>query len=93
MSLIGRLQFGFAGVAAGVFLIAPLSATAQDAPEGDATQEASSVLNEIVVTAQRTTSTLQKTPIAVSAFSDTLLQERQIIDVRTISTQVPGLVI
>lgn len=83
-------------IAVSISLLSPVAAYAQDgAAEGAAVAEqgSHSESNDIVVTAQRTSSTLQSTPIALSAFSDTILQERQILDVQQIAAQVPGLVI
>jgi iron complex outermembrane receptor protein len=50
-------------------------------------------LEEVVVTAERYSSTVQTTPVAVSAFSETMLQERQVTDVRQLTSQIPGIVI
>jgi iron complex outermembrane receptor protein len=64
----------------------PVAALAADA-------EAATTIGEVVVTAERFKSTVQTTPVAVSAFSPVMLQERQVISVQQFSSQIPGLVI
>ena len=51
---------------------------------------AQSTIEEVVVTAQRTEQSLQDVPIAVSAFTDEMLSERQIEVASDIQLQVPG---
>jgi iron complex outermembrane receptor protein len=60
-------------------VLAPLSATAQDA------------LEEITVTARRTVESLQEAPIAVSAFTSAAMEERGIADVNDLAQFTPGL--
>ena len=55
--------------------------------------ESSGVLAEIQVTAQRTASTVQDTPIALTAVDAKLLEERQIISVKDVGGIVPGLLV
>ncbi|MDB5364170.1 MAG: hypothetical protein JWM77_97 [Rhodospirillales bacterium] len=50
-------------------------------------------LEEIVVTAERRETQLQKTALAVSAFSSTMLAERQINNVREAAANIPGILI
>ena len=52
---------------------------------------AQATIEEVVVTAQRTEQSLQEVPIAVSAFSDEILAERQIEYASDLQLQVPGL--
>ncbi len=54
---------------------------------------ASGELTEISVTAQRTTSTVQETPIALTAVDAQILEERQIISVKDVGGIVPGLLV
>ena len=61
-------------------VLAPLSATAQDA------------LEEITVTARRTVESLQEAPIAVSAFSAAPLEEQQLDGAYDLQNAVPNLV-
>ncbi len=55
--------------------------------------DTSSQVGEVVVTAERFSSTVQKTPVAVSAFSTQTLTERQVTSIQQIGSQIPGLVI
>ncbi len=52
---------------------------------------AQATIEEVIVTAQRTEQSLQDVPIAVSAFTDEILSERQIEFASDIQLQVPGL--
>jgi len=52
---------------------------------------AQSTIEEVIVTAQRTEQSLQDVPIAVSAFTDEMLAERQIEYASDIQLQVPGI--
>jgi len=51
------------------------------------------VLDEILVTAERRTSTVQDAPIAITAVSGESLQESSIFDTESLSYSVPGLII
>ena len=51
---------------------------------------AQATIEEVIVTAQRTEQSLQDVPIAVSAFTDEMLIERQIEVASDIQLQVPG---
>lgn len=78
-------------------LMAPSVAAAneapQNAPSAENADEQAGGISDIVVTAQRTTSTVQRTPIAVTAADATVLEERQINDVKNMGSIVPGLVV
>ena len=50
-----------------------------------------STIEEVIVTAQRTEQSLQDVPIAVSAFTDEILGDRQIEYASDLQLQVPGL--
>ena len=52
---------------------------------------AQSTIEEVIVTAQRTEQSLQSVPIAVSAFTNEALQERQIEVSSDLQLQVPGI--
>ena len=52
---------------------------------------AQSTIEEVIVTAQRTEQSLQDVPIAVSAFTEDMLEERQMEFASDIQLQVPGL--
>jgi iron complex outermembrane receptor protein len=66
-------------------LIWPAAAAAQADDKG--------TLEEVVVTAERYSSTVQTTPVAVTALPAEALQERQVYDIRQLTNQVPGIVI
>jgi iron complex outermembrane receptor protein len=66
--------------------------TSAYAAEGGASEAAeAATLAEVVVTAERRATTLQDTPIAISAFSPQTLAERHIENVRDLAGQVPNL--
>jgi len=68
------------------------SAWAQDAAQAAAAPEAGG-LQDIVVTARRTSESLQKTPIAVSALNSSALEKMNVQQVDKIAQVVPNLVI
>jgi iron complex outermembrane receptor protein len=76
-------------IGAGIFT-SPAFAAADAAA---ASADAASTLEEVTVTAQRFSGNLQTTPIAVSAFTPTTLETRQINNVSQAAAQIPGLVI
>jgi iron complex outermembrane receptor protein len=70
----------------------PASVDAQDAGGlDDAGSISTSELGTITITAQRRTNTVQKTPIAITAFSQDAIQQQKISTFRDISGRVPGL--
>ncbi len=77
-------------------MVAPQIALAQsttEAPVSSGSASATSdknTLGEIVVTAQRNRSTVQKTPLAVSAFDTTAMEAKQINNVLTLINNVPN---
>jgi iron complex outermembrane recepter protein len=62
------------------------SASAQNAPNADS----SATLGEIVVTAEKRISTVQDTPISITAVSGADIQDRGITDVSTLAAATPG---
>src|ERR1700691_1817553 len=62
------------------------SASAQTASNADS----SGTLGEIVVTAQKRVSTVQDTPISITAVSGADMQDRGITDVSTLAAAIPG---
>ncbi len=80
-----KIRRGLGGLLVGA--IAVQATAAQDAPAQ------SSLLEEVVVTAQKRSENLQSTPIALSALTDTLLEERSINTLEDMTGLVPGLVI
>jgi len=69
--------------------LSAVSAHAQNAPASSVAN--SSVMEDIVVTAQRREQSLQKVPIAVSAFNAAELNRRQVIDTYDILRNIPNM--
>ena len=69
-------------------VLLPMRAMAADAAAANG-----QTLEEVVVTAERYSSTVQTTPVAVTAIPAATLQERQITDVKQLTSQIPGVVI
>ena len=67
-----------------------IPAFAQDAADDDTLEEFA--LEEVIVTAQRREAELQSVPIAVSAFTETELDRRQIVSTLDLIRNVPNLV-
>ena len=68
-------------------LMYPAAAWAQDPSPA----ENSTVIDDIIVTAQRRATSLQDTPLAVSAFEGQMLEERGIDDISNLQAYVPNL--
>ncbi|WP_029936073.1 TonB-dependent receptor [Sphingomonas sp. UNC305MFCol5.2] len=91
-----RLACGIAALAAPVSGILPIAAWAQT---GTAAQEvastedgqASSTGDDIVVTARRREESLQDTPVAITALSAEMLEERQIVQTQDLERITPSL--
>jgi len=64
---------------------------AQDASPVTSIDQAATTNGDIVVTAQRREQSLDKTPIAVSAFSTAMLQDRVVTQLNDLTANVPGL--
>lgn len=58
--------------------------------ESSTTPTQASTLRGITVTAQRLSTPLEKTPVAVTALSPEILADRQIVNVQDLASQVPG---
>ena len=71
--------------------ISALSAALLAANTGLAQEEAYSGLEEILVTAQKRTATLQDTPVAVSVVSGELLKQKSLDDIQEMELAVPSL--
>jgi iron complex outermembrane receptor protein len=81
-----------ASTALAAALIATAAAQAQDAPTTQAQTNAGQVdVPEIIVTATKRETSLQKTPIAVSAFSQATLDRQQVKDITGLADFVPSL--
>jgi len=79
---------------AGAMLAAPaFAAPATPAAPADAASPDDATGEDIVVSAQRFDQRLHDTPLSVSAFDGAMLADRQALNLRDISTLVPGLVV
>ena len=63
------------------------------AADSSATTEAAGQLTEVTVTAERYQSTVQTTPVAVTALSMDMLEDRKVTSVEDVAAQIPGIVI
>lgn len=90
-----RLACGVAALVACVAGIAPQAAfgqTAESAQEaGAAEEQASEHQGDIVVTARRREESLQDTPVAITALSAELLEDRQILQAQDLERVTPSL--
>jgi iron complex outermembrane receptor protein len=75
---------------ASLALMAAAGAHAADTP---AVATAPNTIEEVVVTAQKVTSNLQKTPLAITALSNAALENLHIVAPKDLDTIVPGLVV
>jgi outer membrane receptor protein involved in Fe transport len=75
-----RLRVGAVIAASGAVSLIPLAAIAASA----------SAIEEVVVTAQRTEESLQEVPIAVTAFSGAMLEDKQIISPSDLQLNAPN---
>jgi iron complex outermembrane recepter protein len=73
------------------FVLVGAPALGQDARSSDDQADSASVLQEVIVTAERTESNLQKTPVAVSVVGGETMERLQISNVESLVSQVPGL--
>jgi iron complex outermembrane recepter protein len=75
-----------AGVLSGALALSGAAWSADSGPEA----AGPAGLEEVVVTAEKRESTVQKTPISITAFSGADLQAQGITDLLTVAQQVPG---
>src|ERR1700683_5776567 len=82
-----------AGVGMGLMVLwlAPAFVRAADAESGTTTPAEGAVLEEITVTAEKRASTVQDTPISITAVSGGDLAERGIVDFAPLAGQHPGI--
>lgn len=88
---VGSRQWAISALAAGSWA---LSAMASAAPTGASTAVGPTQdqeLQEIVVTAEKRESTVQKTPISITAISGSDLQAQGVSDFLTVAQEVPGI--
>jgi iron complex outermembrane receptor protein len=68
-------------------------ASAADAPAASAAANQGTTIGEVVVTATRREESLQKVPVAITAFSQQALTEKSISNVWDLNSAVPGLTV
>ena len=78
---------GLLGLAAGSTAFAAASNTAQ----AQAAAQSTTVVEDVVVTAQRRSENLQKVPIAITAVTGQALQQQGVIGFKDLGTRVPSL--
>ena len=89
-----RADSDSAADSAGTVAQAPEGGTTQSAPETTETRrQAPSQIEEITVTARKREESLQSTPVAVSAFSETDLKDQDVRRVDEITKSVPNLLL
>ena len=71
-------------------LVSAAQAATPVAPTAEADANAAPAVEQVVVTAERRVTDLQKTAIAISAFSGQLLADRKIDNIRDLSGQIPN---
>jgi len=84
---------GKALLLAGASGLVAASAAAQSAQTAQTAQTSALAIEEIIITAEKRESTLQDTPISISAISGDALAQSSIYDTETLSYSVPGLTI
>src|SRR5882724_653688 len=82
-----KCRFGLAAAVAGA---CALNAAVRAAEAGSEPAAASTGLEEVVVTAEKRESTIQKTPISITAISGADLQAQGISSLLSVAQQVPG---
>ena len=80
-----------AALLTGAACLTPASAQQQNAQSANAGSASNGVLEEITVTAERRESTVQKTPISITAISGAELEGRGISDLLTVAQETPGI--
>ncbi|EGD60496.1 TonB-dependent receptor [Novosphingobium nitrogenifigens DSM 19370] len=90
-----RRRLGLVSALALATVAAPALAQTAAAPDGDgeAASGAAAPITDIVVTAQKRETSVQRTPLAVTALSSDLLKQNAVVDAVDLNGLVPGLVI
>lgn len=78
-------------VALWISLVSAMSAVADESQSNRKADDAPRQIEEVVITAERRESSLQKTPIAVAVFNDQFLEQGNITDVQNLAPFAPGL--
>lgn len=84
-------RLGLAGLLFATCLTAPSLATAQEAPPKSGDLNQASAVDDVVVTARRREERLQEVPIAVTALSEEVLEEKGVRDANDLGQVAPGL--
>ena len=84
-------RLGLAGLLFATCLTAPTLAMAQEAPPKSNDLNQTSAVDDVVVTARRREERLQEVPIAVTALSEEVLQEKGVRDANDLGQAAPGL--
>jgi len=89
------LRLGAATIAASFILSLPLAltASAEDAPATAPLANTPHTVDEIVVTAQKRTESLQNVPIVVTTINRQLLQDTGVRDIKDLTLLTPGLLV
>src|SRR3546814_9086807 len=87
----GLMKNGKGIGASAIALLAVLTAPAlaQETPQGDASGQAETGLQDIVVTAQKRAENVQSVPVAITAVSGDMLTAKGISDVVSLAGQAP----
>lgn len=91
--LMTRVQIGAASLASLIAMIQSGAAFAQGAPANPPAEAKSPASEEIVVTAQRRTGTLERTPVAISVLTGDTLARRAIVTESDLQVASPGLTV
>ncbi|CAN5143231.1 TonB-dependent receptor [soil metagenome] len=84
-------KLGLAGLLFATCLTAPTIALAQQATPGSSETQQASAVDDVVVTARRREERLQEVPIAVTALSAEVLEEKGVRDANDLGQVAPGL--
>lgn len=90
---MSKIRVGAASLASLIAMIQAVPAFAQDAPAAAAETPKPIASDEIIVTAQRRSETLERTPVAVSVLSGAMLQRQAIVTESDLQVATPGLTI
>jgi iron complex outermembrane receptor protein len=87
------LRLGAATIAASLIFSLPLPAAGQDQPAAGPQATPPHTVDEIVVTAQKRTQSLQDVPIVVTTINRQLLQDTGVRDIKDLTLLTPGLLV
>ena len=90
---MSKIRVGAASLASLIAMVQAVPAFAQDAPAAAAETPKPIASDEIIVTAQRRSETLERTPVAVSVLSGAMLQRQAIVTESDLQVATPGLTI